>query len=258
MGDYLEGWNVDGWNADYYDVVEHYFWAPGTLGRRPMEDVRPLEIFRRLRRNEEPLNHVLLFFFRLAPRDVTQRIFQTWFGEERSAEFEIQNSYQVNRTLSAGFTQPDLFFSHPDVSFMIEMKIQARSSADQVLKYVALSHLESKHANRVKPMRLAYLGLGGIESTFPSQPKDRAQVIDRVAKLDRSAYRHRWSFLDDEDWAAIDDRLHALELRFQTYGDLDGILAAYESSVDPLSPYSETVERLLRGVRAELSSRGLV
>ncbi len=97
MNGYLEDWGVDDWNADYYDMVEHYFWSPGSLGRQPQTDVSPLKVFRGLRRNEEPLNHMLMLFFRLAPSDLVQQLYECWFGERVAAEFEVQNRYQVDR-----------------------------------------------------------------------------------------------------------------------------------------------------------------
>jgi len=253
----MEDWSIENWNADYYSIVEEYFWAPSMLGRRPMQDVRPLEIFRRLRSNEVPLNHVLMIFFRLAPSDFTRQLFETWFSWRVTEDFELLNSYQVNRMLVSGFTQPDLFFAHPAVSFMVEMKIDAKSSEDQVLKYVALSHLESKQSGVTKPMYLAYLVKGTPETTFKWRPGSPADVVDRVNQMDRSEYRKKWGFLEDEDWSAIENRLRRMELRFATYRDFGELLAQYEAGLDHESPYVDTIERLFRGARMELESRGL-
>lgn len=254
----MDDWDVAAWNADYYDIVEHYFWAPGSLGRTPKENVKPREVFRALRRNEDPLNHVLLMFFRLAPKEFTKVLFERWHGRTETPEFQIQNRYQVNAFRGVGFTQPDLFFVHPRVSFMIEMKVDAKSSADQVLKYVALSHLESKRNGTMKPMRLCYLGKGGVETIFKGSPSSPNEILDRVQKLGRSEYMQKWSFLDAADWAEIDNRLASMELTFKTYCDLDALLAEYERSINLESPYADTVAELFRGARGELRCRGLV
>jgi hypothetical protein len=257
VASYMDDWDTSAWNADYYDIVEHYFWAPGTLGRRPKENVQPREIFRRLRRNEEPLNHVLMLFFRLAPRDLTQGLFERWFAESTTPDFRVQNRYQVNELISSGFTQPDLFFVHPSMSFMIEMKVDAKSSADQVLKYAVLSHLESKGSKTSKPMRLCYLGRGGIETIFRGSPTSTEEIIDRVRKLNQREYQRKWKFLDESDWESIYDRLSSMKLQFRTYPELDRLLADYEESIDARSPYADTVFGLIEGARAELRCRRL-
>lgn len=254
----MDDWDIAAWNADYYDIVEHYFWAPGSLGRTPKENVNPRAVFRALRRNEDALNHVLMMFFRLAPREFTRILFEQWCEETATPEFRIQNRYQVDALLGVGFTQPDLFFVHPHVSFMIEMKIDAKSSADQVLKYVALSHLESKHHGTAKPMRLCYLGKGGVETIFKGSPSSPDEIIDRVRKLSPTEYRQRWSFLEDDDWSAIEKRLESTKLTFKTYQDLDRLLASYEASLKLDSPYADTAAELFKGVRGELRCRGLV
>ena len=220
--------------------------------------MKPREVFRALRRNEDPLNHVLMIFFRLAPKEFTQALFERWCEEPATPEFQIQNRYQVDSLLGVGFTQPDLFFIHPNESFMIEMKVDSKSSADQVLKYVALSHLESKRHGTTKPMRLCYLGKGGVETIFKGSPSSSNEVIDRARKLNRSEYRQKWKFLDDADWMAIDERLESMTLMFKTYHDLDLVLDQYESNLKSESPYVDPVAELFKGVRGELRCRGLV
>jgi len=254
----MDDWEIAAWNADYYDIVEHSFWAPGSMGRTPKQNVKPREVLRSLRRNEDPLNHVLMMFFRLAPKDFTRTLFDRWCLETATPEFQIQNRYQIDALLGVGFTQPDLFFVHPDISFMIEMKVDAKSSADQVLKYVVLSHLESKRHGTTKPMRLCYLGKCGVEAIFKGSPSSPNEIMDRVQKLNRAEYRQRWKFLDDADWAAIDARLASMKLIFKTYQDLDLLLTEYEANLKSDSPYADTVAELFKGVRGELRCRRLV
>lgn len=58
------------WTEEYYDIVDHYFWAPDRLGHLsdPSRSLKkPAEVLERLRRIEEPLNQILGIFFSLAP-----------------------------------------------------------------------------------------------------------------------------------------------------------------------------------------------
>lgn len=56
------------WTEEYYDIVDHDFWAPDWLGHlsdpnRALK--RPTDVLNRVRRIEEPLNYILGIFFAL-------------------------------------------------------------------------------------------------------------------------------------------------------------------------------------------------
>lgn len=157
------------WTEEYYDAVDHYFWAPDRLGHlsNPFRSLKkPADIMARLRRIEEPLNHILGIFFSLAPSGFIQEVYRVGAGVEIDAPLcvlgrDIHSAYGINDA-----TQPDIAFQGPTSVVTLEAKVAGRSSTEQLLKY-GLLHWRITNATRPEKQALLYLSDTSVGRLFP-------------------------------------------------------------------------------------------
>lgn len=109
------------WTEAYYDAMEHYAWAPDRLGHRsdPQHvNGTPSEVLARLRRIEEPLNHIVGVFFSLAPPSLLQDLFVKFVGLPTSDDLSLMGRSVEQELNVCSLTQPDFAFSSPTAFLM--------------------------------------------------------------------------------------------------------------------------------------------
>jgi hypothetical protein len=247
------------WTEEYYDIVDHYFWAPDRLGHlsNPLRALKsPAEIMARLRRIEEPLNHILGIFFSLAPSGFIQEVYRVGVGVEIDAPLQvlgrsIHSAYGINDA-----TQPDIAFQGPTSFATLEAKVAGRSSTEQLLKY-ALLHWRVAAVRQPARQALLYLSETPVGRLFPGSfvdwPAMKARAIEDLTKVKKQAFVR----LGDDERRQVVSTLEALPIAHITYAELDGLMAGWESKANAVD--ADGVEtKLFAGVRQELRRRELV
>jgi len=247
------------WPEEYYDIVDHYFWAPDRLGHlsNPLRALKkPAEIMARLRRIEEPLNHILGIFFAIAPSSFVQELYRTHTGIEidvplRLLGRDIHKAFGINDA-----TQPDFAFQGPSSFVTLEAKVAGRSSTEQLLKY-ALLHWRVAAASR--PTQQALLYLSDAASTklflrgFVDWPSMKAKAIADLPSLRRQAFER----LSEDERRQVAMTLEVLPIAHITYAELDSLMAKWEAKARAIDADGAEA-KLFSGVRHELKRRGLV
>ena len=117
------------WTEDYYDALTHYAWAPDELDHlsNPRRADRgrssPYETVERLRRLEVPFNHLLAFFFSLAPSRFVVELFELYCGIEASGDVAYLGRNFERQLQIDLITQLDFAFENERVFLTIETKI---------------------------------------------------------------------------------------------------------------------------------------
>lgn len=247
------------WPEEYYDIVDHYFWAPDRLGHlsNPLRTLRrPADIMARLRRIEEPLNHILGIFFSLAPSGFVQEIYRVVLGVEIDAPLRL-----LGRTVHSAYgiqdaTQPDFAFEGPTSFVTLEAKVAGRSSTEQLLKYAYL-HWRVTDARQPQKQGLLYLSDAPVSRLFPGGfvdwPTMKAKAIEDLPKVKKQAFVR----LKEHERRQVEATLEALPVAHMTYADLDALMAAWEAKAQAAD--ADGVEaKLFSGVRQEFRRRELV
>ena len=129
------------WNTNYYEILHDYYWEPQNLGRGSSlytQITNQQEMLGNIRRMEVSLNHVLTLFFSLAPQAFIQHLETTAFGNCSTHTYRSVGIFELRRSAPHDPTQPDVFLVAADSCFSIEVKIGAKSSLEQVVKYALL------------------------------------------------------------------------------------------------------------------------
>ena len=149
------------WVDEYYNIVEFFYWMPHYLGRSKSEKSRFRnfdEVLPSLRRKEETLNHLLTLLFYLAPNELANDLFSHVFGRLFDEPYRLFDQRLPDMPSLDDVTQPDIFFMGRENVVAIELKINAQSSLEQVIKYAFLFVREQQYAQQEKDRFLLFMG----------------------------------------------------------------------------------------------------
>lgn len=242
-----------GWTAQYYDAVEYYFWGPDKLNaiRKPGGSVRVDVVLERLKRLEEPLNHLLTLFLDLAPnafrRELVHRCAGLTLGE--SSEIADRSSHGVFEGLNVA--QPDVLVSGDRGLLAIEVKLGSPSDLKQILKYALL--LSKLSGGR--PYALTYLTQRPFDRhwrNLSTTDDVSAAAMEHLGTLTKLGQLPLTCELRDE----LTQALRLMRLTSWRFSDLEELLSEW-SQRSGEGAGGETLRRLCEGMSRELRARGL-
>lgn len=256
-----EGTKEDSWVDRYYEALDFLYREPQNLGRAksPNSKLNTLvKVQVRLRSMEVTLNHLLQQFLSLAPSSLRGRLFECGLGEPITGDlamsgWDVDREYKLQNS-----NQPDFLFTTNDETFSLEMKIEAKSGCQQVLKY-ALLGLAVEHARDNRPMRHSVLFLGKGDFRDLWRKKGRYSSIDALKLVLET---EKLSFLSGqpEHLRTQESRyfeiVSTLSVGFLSYDSLAALLAAEIDQADG-SAGSQVYRKLLDGMLDELDRRRL-
>ena len=126
----------------------------------------PTNVVNRLRRLEEPMNHILGIFFALAPSDIVHELFRRHAGIASEGPLKLLGHTVAAELQIGDLTQPDFAFEGANSFLTIEAKVGTnKSSLEQLLKYAAL-HAAAKKATPGRIHGLLYLSSSSQAGLF--------------------------------------------------------------------------------------------
>lgn len=241
------------WNRQYYDNMAFHFWEPHHIGRTRNPDSRirtEAEATAKLRGLEVVLNHQMELFFRLAPDGLVRDLFSNAFGVDFADTYRVIGREFHQLFAVEGLTQPDLLFEGTRATVAIELKLGAKTSLEQIVKYATLFAL-------MQPARKAYglvlMGPKGFQDLWREKFQAPADLSPALAGLDHSTLPGRLRRHLERRGNDVDVLLAQMKIGFLSYGDFHARLADEAKR----GPHHDTYQRLLAGMMAELEERGL-
>jgi len=272
------------WNQKYWDIADQFYWAPQYVGMKsipqrlwqqegdrisvPAEHVNksgPLYARARtadahkvwLARQEEILNHVFDITFAIAPDMMIEHCFAKPLGISDPGPYtslgrEIRQRYGWSRTENV--TQQDGFFVSGRSALGVELKLKAKSSAVQIIKYAALFAWEEQYSGPRNTLGLLYIletpadprhwrecGLDG--------PQVDATLLDRVdiATLPKKVWQ-----LATENRSGLTSVLDRMTLSAITWAELKAACNTLRANLDPVHPGDQALIRLIDGFVAQV------
>jgi hypothetical protein len=248
----------DSWVESYYDTLSFFYWEPQHIGRKRYVDPKlksEHEVQGHVRTMEVTLNHQIKQFLCLAPSSFRNRLFKSALGREVVGNYIMAGS-DACKVCAA--VQPDFLFTTDDSTVSLEMKIGAKSSITQVLKYALLAlAVEQKHDGREMEHSLIFLGADDFSRLWPERfsKDDLRQGLEsgKFTFLQGLSGKEK-RFRDQEPrFAKI---VSSLSIGFINYNDFANLL--YEEFPSPDGSAGEQVYRkLVDGMIAELKRRKL-
>lgn len=110
-------------------------------GRASKGRPSPYDTVERLRRIEVPLNHILAFFFSMAPASLIGELVKRHVGIEPMGDVAYLGREFERQEVFDSITQPDFAFDNDHTFLTIEAKLNSYSSIEQLQKYAFLHAL---------------------------------------------------------------------------------------------------------------------
>ena len=241
-----------GWTRHYYDAVEYYYWGPDKLECKRVS--QPVlagaeAVIGRLRRLEEPLNHILSLFFDLAPPALVKRLLADVSGIDVAADVRLSDRGVHAAFPGLNVVQPDFLFECSNAIVSVELKLGAKSGFDQVLKYAVL-HQALRQEGRDQSTALIYLTEKPFDRCWPSILTPE-QVLSGCLERLATAPALGQLVLTDALRQSVGDELGQMRLAAMGLSDLKAVISEWRVDADI------TLGRLCDGVIGELEARGI-
>jgi len=242
-----------------YDIYSFLFREPQHLGkiRNPKSPYNTYEkSMNHLKQMEVTLNHLMNVFFCFLPSNLLHSFFEKSLGKPIwTDEYEVFVRDLGEVVPSIGdFTQPDIFFVGSKNNIAIEMKINAKSSLEQVMKYALLHYLEYETSKIKKSYSLIYLGKWNFESLREKWYKTIEELKDGFSQYQISDKSKKWSINLSKYHSAIKEMVKTMTISYISYNDIKDF--CIETLPQVKSNFQ--VEKLLMWMVEELEMRKLV
>lgn len=215
------------------------------------------EVLVHLKSMEVTLNQLLNIFFSFLPANLLHQFFEKSVNTPiRLDEYElfIRNLTDIIATDDIGnITQPDFFFAWHKNNIAVEMKIWAKSSLDQVMKYALLQQLEYEKSWIEKKYYLIYIWKGA----FAQQRQEKFETVYELKKAFRNHEIPNTSKNWKLDYSPYKDKIHEMmDKMIIGYINYDDMKQFCEEAL-PLVEQNKQVKKLLMGLIDELTERNL-
>lgn len=243
-----------GWNQQYYDTIAFYFWEPQHIGRSRSAHTKirnEEDVVKRLRSLEVALNHQMELFFRLAPNSFISRFLDTAFGAVLPDEYDIAGRALRKHLNIEGMLQPDIVFQGNKTVAAIELKVGAKSSLPQLIKYLMFFVT----AGQGRAPLMLFMGRGGFADIWPERFNNAAEIWRAVLDFDPLLLAPSWREKYEARRAAIAALIPQTRLAFMSYQAFHDEIAREQSASCGVH---ETYSRLLQGMAEELVERNLM
>ena len=274
------------WTSTYWDALDDFYWSLRYVGMTgiPKTDLtweegrvslpasylsegrglfvrsrKPAEVRAELHRDEVSLNQILATTLAIAADAVLGRLLARPLGLSEEGPFErigdeVRDRYGWG--FSENVTQQDGFYVSPHAAIALEIKLDAKTSAEQVLKYAALHAWEEAHGGAGKEIGLLYVVperhvAGHWARAGLSGPDGMAGLVDLAGDMPRLPKRVR--ALVAEEPERLRSVLGRLRLAVISWAEFHAELGAIRASLGT-GAGDETLDRLLAGLAAQIEA----
>lgn len=249
------------WVDSYYEGLEFFYWEPQHLGRKKHADAEfdtAPKVRKHLRKMEVTLNQNLHQFFLLAPDSLRNELFGRLFGRTLRGRLSLEVRNVDEKFKLQNSTQPDLLFTSEAHTVALEMKVGAKSSLTQVLKYALLGlAVELQHGSE-KDHFLGFLGSGGFSDQWKERFDSIEELRQAIAEIDYAPFLEKQPLHFREHAPRFAQIVKGLFFCFITYEELAGYLLRETPLPSDVSPGAEVYRKLIEGVTGELRLRKLM
>jgi hypothetical protein len=197
-----------------------------------------------------PLNHLFSIFFSLAPAAMSGRLISAIAPGIKSGSAQLINSPAFRRSILWAACQPDLLLIAEGRPVFFELKMRAKTSEEQLLKYALAGELIG--GNRDTPPALILVGKSALFTAADEFEKRRqAAPLIVPSKIERHAVKRGVSV---ERLAAAARRMPIFRA---SYADITNHLSSELKAISGDSEGGQTLRRLVVGLTGALQKINL-
>lgn len=248
------------WIDSYYEALEFFYWEPQHIGRKKhvsAEFDTIDKVTAHLRRMEVTLNHNINQFFLLAPTALRNGLFEELFSRTFDHSFLLHGRGVDAQFQLVNSVQPDVLFASDTELVSLEMKVGAKSSVSQVLKYALLGLAVEMCVGSTRHHYLAFLGTGEFANQWQERFPSVAELRRAIANTDLGAFLNRQPIRFRQHQKRFNEIVENLHLAFINYPGLAAFLRSAAPPNSDESPSAEVYRKLISGLLGELNRRQL-
>jgi len=252
---------TDTWTDHYYSALEFFFWEPQHLGRSKSAKSSfrtPAAVFKHLRKMEVTLNHNLQQFLSLAPAALQRRLFTAMFGRDLDLAFTLHGRRVGELFKLENCMQPDVVFTALEATVAIEMKLESKSSLQQVMKYGVLALAVELADEARREHYFALLGAGRFEDQWRKKYVTQEALRVDLAATDAAEFLRKMPPRFRERADRFAEILGTMHLAFINYETLAAVLTEFAAGAEADTLGAEMLRNLVTGMTKELRIRELI
>lgn len=275
------------WHLKYWDTIDQLYWSPGLLGLTsipkrewtidgatvaiPSSHLQnggsiytrkgtARENAERMRRLEEPLNHIFDITFGIAPSQTIRRLFFSPLNFDGDGPVERLGREVATRypeMAGGNVTQQDAFFVADEALVGVELKLGSKTWPGQVLKYLALMVCEERLTGTRSHVGLLYVTPYREGSAVLAQAgcsSDGSLPKDFLASIPQSQKNALLERLLAEHGALFEGAAKRLQVCHISWAKLHEAAQALADAETGKDAGSETHKRLMQGFVAAIDS----
>lgn len=272
------------WSDSYWDILNELYWVPSYLGLKsipqrhwtieadkvaiPKALTNPSgPLYRRVRsgdgyegfvrRQEETFNHIFNLTLSILPGDVITEIFGPFAGFDEAGDLQVLGKSVSDRyawIAGANATTPDALLLSEMSVLAIEIKFNAKTSLDQLAKYVALIAGEEIHGGKRERLDLLFVFPADAEENFLRQTKIYPSElgVQHFELLSDTVKNARVKNLYRTESDAVKDTLSRLNITCITWQQLHDRVISFVAELGS-GQGDKTLFRLLTGFASEVA-----
>lgn len=249
------------WVKSYYHALEFFYWEPQHIGRKKHVSAKydtVQKVKEHLHDMEVTLNHNLSQFFLLAPCSLRNKLFAKLFAQPFEHQFDMHGGELDGKYELANSMQPDLVFSSDAELVSVEMKLEAKSSIAQALKYAWLGLRMEMARGKPRKHYLALLGKQSFSDLWQEKFESPVDLQNALAQTDLSSFFAKLhthaSATNQERFKEI---VSTLSFAFLSYAELADFLQEALPTESDVSTGAEVYRKLVAGLLNEFQHRHL-
>lgn len=273
------------WARKYWDIIDQIYWWPPYIGLTSISQKKwvrkdgfvcvpeelvnqsgPLysrglkirELIENLHSKEEILNHFFDLTFSIAGDITISSLLFKPIGFKDGGPFEnlgreVQQRYGWGED---NVSQQDGFFVSSKSILAVELKLGARSTPAQILKYASMIAWEEQYSGRKENIGLLYIvPESAVEKHWQHCGLASSEIsAEYLNKFAGTKVPKRVRDLIENDSDMLNDVLNRMRLEVTTWNDLVSRVAEIEASLNRQDQGDQALINLLRGFRNQVEA----
>lgn len=267
----------------YWDIVDQLYWSPKYLGMKsipqkywqvsgdkvavPKSMTNPKgPLYRRdkstadfwpyIQRQEEPFNHIFELVFSIMPGDALAEIYGHFIDAGQVRDYEAHGrelTTRIGYKWLDNITTTDGFYTSKDSILAVELKFNAKTSLDQIAKYVMAITAEQMVSGIRQNLNLLYIFPTKPDESFAAQTGlGRFDINEELlSKLASAPENKSIRLFYEKHSKEISKTLRHLEITCIAWTDLLQALTSYSEQLGDTTG-DQTLKRLIGGLVDEI------
>jgi len=241
------------WTEIIYEIYDFLYWEPQHIWKIKNKDSKINSVEKSLnhiKNIEVSLNQILKIFFYFLPNNIFKSFINLKWKKDLLEDnyfFYLKEIEELINWVNWA-TQPDFFFIWEKSNIFIEMKINSKSSLEQLMKYIFLHIKDCERTGEDKKLILIFLAKWNFKNLFKEKYKDIWELKKEFQEFNIPKITKKWNNNLEKYFKKIKEIWKDMEIDFINYWEFKNFCIKNKNSN----------EKLFSWIIDELDNRKLV